>query len=77
MAPSWAHFSATPTSPASFPPMPTVTSVASARRPLNCGGFVPPAGRSVCGSVMCFVSALPQLTSTNVATFSAPATSDG
>jgi hypothetical protein len=77
VAPSSAHFSATPTSPASFPPIPTVTSVASLRSALNCGGFVPPSGSSVWGSVMCFVWALPQLTSTNVVTFSACATSDG
>jgi hypothetical protein len=57
--------------------MPTVTSVASARSPLNCGGLVPPSGRSVCGSVMCFVWALPQLTSTNVVTLNASDTSDG
>ena len=57
--------------------MPTVTSVASARSPLNRGGPVPPSGRSGCGSVMCFVCALPQLTSTNVSAASAAATSDG
>ena len=75
--PSSAHFSATPTSPASLPPIPTVTSVASARSPSNCGGFVPPSGSPVCGWVMCLVCALPQLTSMNVSTLNSCATSDG
>ena len=57
--------------------MPTVTSVVSARSALNCGGLVPPAGRPVCGWVMCLVWALPQLTSVNVAVPSAGGVSDG
>ena len=77
VAPISAQFSATPTRPASLPPMPTVTSVVSRRSPLNWGGLVPPAGRSVWGWVMCLVWALPQLTSVNVAVRSAGAVSDG
>ena len=57
--------------------MPTVTSVVSGFNPSNCGGLVPPSGSPVCGSVMCLVSALPQLTSVKLDTPRSSATTDG
>ena len=57
--------------------MPTVTSVVSGFNPSNCGGLVPPSGSPVCGSVMCLVSALLQLTSVKLDTPRSSATTDG
>ncbi len=73
--PSWMQSTAAPTSPTSLPPMPTVTSPASADSASNCGVFVPPG--TLWGSLMWRVVADEQLVSRKTEAPSAARTTEG